>query len=74
VDSGTLRTYKSALLRLARTVDDVAPFEVGMDKALARVTVERLFSLGQGREGRGVNWVDPQMMPASVTQKLTRSA
>jgi integrase len=59
VDSGTLRTYKSALLRLARTVDEVAPLEVGMDKALARVTVERLFSLGQGREGKGVNWVDP---------------
>jgi hypothetical protein len=53
VDSGTLRTYKSALLRLARVVDEVRPFEVTMDKALARVTVERLFSLGQGREGKG---------------------
>lgn len=58
VDANTLRTYKSAVLRLARVVDEVRPFEVGMDRVLCRATVERFLSLGQGRDGRGVNWVD----------------
>lgn len=58
VDGNTLRTYKSAILRLARVVDEVRPFEVGMDRVLCRATVERFLSLGQGRDGRGVNWVD----------------
>lgn len=55
-DDGTMRTYKSALLRLARAADAERPLEAGMDKVLAEANLERFYALGQG--GKGVNWVD----------------
>lgn len=58
VSDETLRTYKSALRRLARVVDDEGWEGVGLDRVYSRPTVERFYSLGQGREGKGVNWVD----------------
>ena len=58
MEDRTLDRYLSGLLRLARTVDAVKPLEVGLDKVLTREALERFVSLGQGREGRGVNWHD----------------
>jgi hypothetical protein len=58
VSDDTLRTYKSALRRLARVVDEDAWEAVTLEKIYSRPLIERFFSMGQGREGRGVNWVD----------------
>lgn len=54
---GAMRTYKSALLRLARTADELHPERVTMDAALSRANIELMFQRVQGR-ACGVNWVD----------------
>lgn len=54
---GAMRTYKSALLRLARTADEQQPERVTLDAALSRANVELMFQRVQGRAS-GVNWVD----------------
>jgi hypothetical protein len=64
VNDDTLRTYKTALRRLARVVDEEGWQDVGLDRIYSRPLVEKFFSMGQGREGRGVNWVDA--MPVNV--------
>jgi hypothetical protein len=54
----TLKTYVSSLLRLARLVNVQDPESVSLGDALCRANLERFYSLGQGRNGKGVNWVD----------------
>jgi integrase len=66
---GSLRTYKAALLRLARVVDAEEPWAVRMDAVLSRANLERFYSLGQGREGKGVNWVN--RLPCNVGLNTT---
>lgn len=54
----TLKTYVSSLLRLARLVNAQDPESVSLGDALCRANLERFYSLGQSRNGKGVNWVD----------------
>jgi hypothetical protein len=58
---GTVRTYKSALLSLARTVNEEQPFKVGLDVLLTRATIERFYAQRQGL--KAANWVD--ILPAN---------
>jgi integrase len=53
----SLRTYKSALLRLARVAADDAE-AARLDVVLCKENLERFYAQGQGREGKGVNWVN----------------
>jgi len=59
-DEGTLRVYKSSLLRLARVVDADAPLNVRVDSMLSEATLERFYADGQREHhrGTGVNWKD----------------
>jgi integrase len=53
----SLRTYKSALKRLALVAG--ADAEVArLDVVLSKANLERFYAQGQGREGQGVNWVN----------------
>lgn len=61
----SLRTYKSALKRLAvvaagapgtEAAEDVEG--LGLDVVLSKGNLERFYALGQGREGQGVNWIN----------------
>jgi integrase len=53
----SLRTYKSALKRLAVVAcEDVEAAR--MDAVLSKENLERFYAQGQGREGKGVNWVN----------------
>lgn len=54
-EPGTARTYGSALMTLARVVDERAPREVGLDLVLCARTIERFYAAKQGREV--VNWL-----------------
>lgn len=53
----SLRTYKSALKRLALVAGEDAE-AARLDVVLSKENLERFYALGQGREGKGVNWVN----------------
>lgn len=54
--AGTLRTYKSGLLRLARVADAKDPEGARIDTVLSESNVERFYAEGQGLAA--VNWAD----------------
>ncbi len=54
-EAGTARTYGSALMTLARVVDEKAPREVSLAAVLCAGTIERFYALKQGRST--VNWL-----------------
>ncbi len=53
----SLRTYKSALKRLALVACE-DPEAARLDVVLSKENLERFYAQGQGREGKGVNWVN----------------
>ena len=57
-ETRTLVTYYSSLKRIAAVVDANDPEGVSLADALSRANLERFYSMGQGRKGKGVNWVD----------------
>ena len=68
-EDGSLRSYKSGLLRLARVVDAKHPLEVRLDAIFCRGTIERFFQVGQGRSS-GVNWVDRLPMNGGLNSSV----
>jgi integrase len=57
-ETRTLVTYYSSLKRIAAVIDAHDPEGVSLAEVLGRPNLERFYSLGQGRGGKGVNWVD----------------
>lgn len=64
MEDRTRARYLEALRRLARVVDEARPDAVALHAVLNRGLLERFVSVGQGRDGRGVNWHDA--LPGNV--------
>jgi hypothetical protein len=55
---GTARTYKSALLSLARSVSEGGALKLGLDAVLTKGVIEAFYAQKQGLKSAAPNWVD----------------
>lgn len=58
INANSARTYRAALKRLAMVAEPHAWQRASLATVLSRANIEQFYSLGQGRAGNGVNWIN----------------